>query len=288
MDDQPADARARSSTTSRAARSSVAAPTVLTDLADHDAAVLLDRRRVPGRHHAAADLRLRAGRHRPQAGLRDLCRRVVVHQHGARPRRQLDGALLAARPARARRRLGQPGGDEGDVGVVPGAGARPRRRRLQHRRVVRVDARAAARGVGDHRLQLAGGLRPDRRARPRLGRPVALALPVAGETRGAVGRGAASHRLRAGAAPPGRRHTSLDRKDSRAAQLLGHRAAAVPRRSDLGHAHVLAAALPDERRGIRPETDRALRLAAVPGGRYRLPDWRNHQPVRSRSASASA
>ena len=105
-----------------------------------------------------------------KTGLRDLRRRVVVHQHGARPGPQLDGALLAARTARARRRLGQPRGDEGDLGVVPGAGARPGRRRLQHRRVVRVDARAAARGVGDHLLQLADGVRPDRRARPRLGR----------------------------------------------------------------------------------------------------------------------
>ena len=35
----------------------VAAPTVLQDLAHHDAAVLLDPRGLPGRDHAAADLR---------------------------------------------------------------------------------------------------------------------------------------------------------------------------------------------------------------------------------------
>ena len=40
----------------------VAAPTLLTDLHITDAAVLLDPRRVPGRDHAAADLRLRARR----------------------------------------------------------------------------------------------------------------------------------------------------------------------------------------------------------------------------------
>ncbi len=82
-----------------------------------------------------------------------------------------------------------------------------------------------------------------------------------------------------GTAPPERWDPSLDRKDSRATELLGHRPAALPGRSDLGHTHVLAAALSHERAWLRPETDCALRLAAVPCGRYRLPDWGHHQPV---------
>ena len=192
---------------------------------------------------------------------------------------QLDGAFLAARPAGARRGLGQPRGDEGDVGVVPRKGARARRRRLQHRRVLRVDARAAPRGVGHHRLQLAGSLRPDRRARPRVGRAVVVALRVAREACGPLSGGAASHRLRAGATPSERRNTALGPKDSRAAELLGDRAAEVSRRSDVGHAHVLAAALSRERPGLRPETDCAVRLVAIPCGRYRLPVWRHDQPV---------
>ena len=50
-----------------------------------------------------------------------------------------------------------------------------------------------------------------------------------------------------GAASSGRRHAAVDRTDSRATQLLGHRAAAIPRRPDLGHADVLAAALSEQR-----------------------------------------
>ena len=65
-----------------------------------------------------------------------------------------------SRPARAAgtlRRLGQPGRHEGDVGVVPGDGARAGRRRLQHRRVARIDARGADRRLGDpsHNWQFA-------------------------------------------------------------------------------------------------------------------------------------
>jgi ACS family hexuronate transporter-like MFS transporter len=51
----------------------------------------------------------------------------------------------------------------------------------------------------------------------------------------------------------------------------GDRAAAVSRRSHVGHADVLAAALPDDGARIRSEADRALRLAAVPGRRSRMP-----------------
>ena len=93
-----------------------------------------------------------------------------------------------ARAAGLRRRLGQPGRDEGDVGMVPGARARPRRRRLQHRRVGRLDARAAARRLGDPDAQLAVRVRAHRRAWARLGGAVAAVLSVARETPGAVGR----------------------------------------------------------------------------------------------------
>jgi len=44
----------------------------------------------------------------------------------------------------------------------------------------------------------------------------------------------------------------------KAAQLLGHRPAAFPCRSNLGHAHVLAAALLEHRTALRFEADRAV------------------------------
>ena len=140
----------------------------------------------------------------------------------------------------------------------PAQGARIRRRRLQHRRVVRLDARAAAGGLGDSVLQLAGRVRADRRARPGLGGAVAVALSVAGETSGAVGRGAAitsssgqeQHLQSDGTRPSIAEHP-------RAAQFLGHRAAAVSGRSDVGHTHVLVAALPDHGAALRSEADRA-------------------------------
>ena len=53
---------------------------------------------------------------------------------------------------------------------------------------------------------------------------------------------------------------------SRPAELLGHRHPAVPCGSDVGHADVLAAALSDDRTGIRSEADRDVRVAAVPRG----------------------
>ncbi len=90
--------------------------------------------------------------------------------------------------------------------------------------------------------------------------------------------GTPAHPVRPGAAPAGRRHAAVDRRDSRAAQLLGDRAAAVPRGSDLGHADFLAAALSDEGAALRSETDRAVRVAAVPCRRSRLPVRRHDQP----------
>ena len=114
-----------------------------------------------------------------KAGLRDVRDRLVVRQHGARPGPQLAGVRGAARAARLRRRLRQPGRHEGDGGMVSRQGARPRRRPLQHRRVGRLDARAAARRLGDPQLQLAGGVRDHRPHRARVGGAVAGVLPLA-------------------------------------------------------------------------------------------------------------
>ena len=101
----------------------VAAPTLLTDLQHHHAGILLDRRHVPDRDHAAADLRLRARRARPQARPGDLRHGLVAHQHGARPGAQLADARRAARPAGIRRGLGESRRHEGDRRVVPRAGS---------------------------------------------------------------------------------------------------------------------------------------------------------------------
>ena len=109
------------------------------------------------------------GHDRAEARVRDLRDRLVVHQHGARPRRQLADALRPARAARIRRRLGESRRHEGDVGVVPGDRARPGRRLLQHGRVARLDAGGAAGRVGDPDAQLAVRVRAHRRDRPRLG-----------------------------------------------------------------------------------------------------------------------
>ena len=117
-----------------------------------------------------------------------------------------------------------PGRHEGDVGVVPGDRARPRRRLLQHRRLARLDAGGAAGGVGDPDPQLAVRVRDHRRDRPRLGGAVAAVLPVAVEAH------ARSRRANATTSSPGRRRTwpATGRPSiaaiARAAQLLGHRA----------------------------------------------------------------
>ena len=54
------------------------------------------------------------------------------------------------------------------------------------------------------------------------------------------------------------------------AEFLGHCLAAVSRRPDLGHADLLGAAVLDLGARIRPEANRHVRLAAVPGRRPRL------------------
>ena len=82
------------------------------------------------------------------------------------------------------------------------------------------------------------------------------------------------YRRRTGVAPARRRPTPVDRLDRTAAQLLGHRAAAVSRRPDLGHADLLGAALPDDGAALRPEADRAVRLDAVSGRGPRMSVWR--------------
>ena len=157
----------------------VAAPTILQDLhitTQQYSWIVGD---VPGRDHAAADLRLRPRRRRAEGRVRDVRDRLVVRQHGARPGAQLAGVRGPARAARLRRRLRQPRRHEGDGGVVSRQGARSRRRPLQHRRVGRLDARAAARRVGDSHLQLAGRVRHDRAHRSRVGGAVAGLLPLA-------------------------------------------------------------------------------------------------------------
>ena len=157
-----------------------------------------------------------------------------------------------------------PGGHEGDGGVVPGEGARARRRRLQHRRVGRLDAGAAARGLGDPRLQLAVGVRDHRRHRPGLGGAVAVLLSTRRTATRALGaEERALHRGGPGAAPGRRRPRPSIARDPAAAQLLGHRAAALPGRSDLGHADLLAAAVPDARSG----TSTSSRSRCSPGCR---------------------
>ena len=74
----------------------------------------------------------------------------------------------------------------------------------------RLHARAAARRVGDSRLQLAGGVRHDRPHRSRVGDALADLLPLARSSSEALRRRTRLHRLGPGAAPaeetePGRR-----------------------------------------------------------------------------------
>ena len=174
------------------------------------AAVLVDPERLPARDHAAADLRLRHGHHRAEDRVRDLRDRLVLHQHGARPRRELADALRPARAAGVRRRIGQSRRHEGDVGVVPRSRTRPRRWILQHGCIARLDAGRAARRVGDPDAQLAVRVRPHGRDRPRLGGTVADVLSVAFEAPCAVCARARVHPLGTGDAP-GRDGQTVDR-----------------------------------------------------------------------------
>ena len=144
----------------------------------HDPAVLVDPQRVSVRHHAAAPLRLCDGQRRTEARVCHLRDRLVLRQHGARPREQLAGALRPARAAGICRRIGESGRDEGDVRMVSRRRTRARRRLLQHGRVAGLDARGAARRVGDPDAQLAVRVRAHRRDRTRLGRALAGVLSI--------------------------------------------------------------------------------------------------------------
>ncbi len=181
--------------------------------------------------------------------------------------------------------LGQPGGHEGDRGVVSRAGARPGRRRLQHRRLGGLDAGAAAGGVGDPHLQLADGVCHHGQPGPGLGRAVAVAVSIARDAPAALGRRARAYRRRTGVAPARRRPAPVDRPHRPAAQLLGHRAAAVSRGPDLGHADLLGAALPHYGAALRPEADCAVCVDAVSGRRPRMSVWRRPGAWRCRSAA---
>ena len=184
------------------------------------AAVLVDPQRVPGRDHAAAALRLRDGHRRAEARLRHLRDRLVVHQHGARPGGQLAGALRPSRAARIRGRVGESGGHQSDLRMVPRHRARSRRRCLQHGRVARFDARRAARGVGHPGPQLAVRVRAHRCDRARLGGAVAGVLPIARHAQGALGSRTGLHPVRAGDAP-GRSGPAVDPDTSSASATSG-------------------------------------------------------------------
>ena len=131
--------------------------------------------------------------------------------------------------------------------MVPGARARPGRRALQHRRLGRLDAGAAAGGLGDPQLQLADGLRDHRRARARLGRALAALLSTSPDRHRAARAPRSASYIAAGQEQhlARRRPRPSPRQILAPAQLLGHRPAALPGRSDLGHADLLGAALPE-------------------------------------------
>ena len=229
----------------------VAAPTLLEDLRITAQRVLLDRRHLPGRDHAAAGLRLRAGRARPQARPGDLRHGVVAHQHGARAGAQLADVRRAARPAGLRRRLGEPGRHEGDRGVVPGAGsaASPA-----------ASTTSAPRSGRCSRRRWWPGRSSPTTGRRRSSSPAGSAwsgsclwlwlyqppdTPSAAVRRGA--RTTSRRARRRTCATTAARPSICTHRAP--AQLLGHRPAALPGRPDLGHADVLGAALPERRCG---------------------------------------
>ena len=95
--------------------------------------------------------------------------------------------------------------------------------------------------------------------RPGVGRAVAAAsISRRDGTRGSRRRAQLHHRGPGEASARRRPRPSIGRI-LRAAQLLGDRAAAVPGRSDVGHADLLAAALPEHGPALRSEADRAVR-----------------------------
>ena len=160
----------------------------------------------------------------------------------------------------------------------PAKRARARRRRLQHRRVGRLDAGAAARRLGDPRLQLADRVRHHRRPRPRLGRAVAAVLPVARRSTRAL-----SAQERDYIAAGQEAHLRGDGHGRRSRRLLRQRnfwGIALPRFLADPTWGTLTFWVPlylTTVRGIRSEADRAVRLAAVPRRRSRLPVRRRRQ-----------
>ena len=185
----------------------------------------------------------------------------------------------AARPAGLGRRLGQPGGHEGHRGMVPGARARARRRALQHRRLVRLDARAAAGRLGDPQLRLAVGLR-DHRRRSGWSGSCSGSSSIDSPDRHPRSRAEERPLIAAGQEP----------------HLAGETAAPVARSTSLRQRNFWGIALPrflaDPTWGtltfwvplylstvaaLRPQADRAVRLDAVPGRGPRLPVRRRHR-----------
>ena len=167
-------------------------------------------------------------------------RRLVAGQHGAwlgaRAGRRLPGCAGCSGFTEG---SANPGGHEGDGGMVSRQRTRIRRRPVQYRRLCRFHARAAAGRLGDPALQLAGRFRDHRRPRPGLGGAVAAILSVAGQTPGSFAKRSAP------ISPQGRRSIckATARRpsmaaDPAAAQFLGHRLPALPGRSHLGHADV--------------------------------------------------
>ena len=76
--------------------------------------------------------------------------------------------------------------------------------------------------------------------------------------------------VRPGEAPAKRRYAPVAGKDPCAAQLLGNRPAAFSGRSDVGHAELLVAVVPEHGPAHGSEADRPVRLDAVSGRGFRM------------------
>ena len=156
---------------------------------------------------------------------------------------------------------------------------RIRGRTFQHRRVGRLDARAAARGVGHSAynwqtafvitgivglawvaLWLAFYNAPDKH--PGLSEAERNYI-IAGQEKHLQGDGTRPSIL----------------QHSRATKFLGHRPPTLSCRSDLGHADVLDAALSVHGAALRLEADRAVRLDAISRRGFRLHVWRSGRDV---------
>ena len=157
----------------------VAAPTLLKELHISAQRIFVDHRRLSGRHHVTADLRVCAGCARPEDRVRHFRDRLVAGEYGAFLGRQLAGICLASRAAWVRRRIGQSGGHEGNGGMVSGQGAGTGGRRVQHRSLGGFHVSASAGRLGHSGLQLAGGVRHYRQPGVGLGGAVVVVLSIA-------------------------------------------------------------------------------------------------------------